>query len=107
MEDTFKIINKNNNFKNVTRITAVSSNGYNLEIDVNNLFFDSMNGENFRLVLSKELDEDADYIMKGLLLKKDANNTYLSYSGLLMHVDKYIDIDFTTDIYCNIFYNTT
>jgi RNA polymerase Rpb8 len=104
MEDLFKIIGTTtNNFKNVTRITAISSGDYKLEIDVNNLFFDVMNGKDFRLVLSKQIDEDADYIMKGLLLKKDANNTYVSYSGLLMHVDKYIDIDFDTDVYCNIF----
>jgi hypothetical protein len=108
MEETFKIIDKKTHFKNVTRIIANSDNNYNLQIDVNNLFFEPLGGptgiDTFKLVLSKQLDINADYIMKGNLLKKDSNNTYVSYSGLLMQIDTLLDYDFGEDIYCNIFY---
>lgn len=91
----FKIIEKNKEFPNVTRIKAVNENNLLVETDVHDLFFDLFSSD-FLIKIEKKSEEnklDHDYIMRGKVFKKDTNKTYISFNGLLMNYDNSLNDD--------------
>jgi len=75
-------------FDNVTRI-ILKNDVYIIETDVHDLFLKN-EFKKIKLVLSYFNKEDADYIMTGYIFKHSNNETFISYGGLLMSINKKI-----------------
>lgn len=101
----FTIDEINTNFDEVSRIKSED-----LEIDVNNIFFDfyenvekgivgltGLIGKEFELSILKKIDQtnliNYDYVMHGKLFKKEGNSFYVSFGGLLAKMDNFDEIN--------------
>lgn len=97
----FTIDEINKTFDEVSRIKSED-----LEIDVNNIFFDfygkeedtsSLIGKEFELSILKNIDQtilvNYDYVMHGILFKKEGNVFYSSFGGLLSKMENFDEIN--------------
>jgi hypothetical protein len=81
----YTIKSRSKNFENVTRILAVDEEQYEIELDIHDLFDIPDSFEMNLRLMSTDL-ADYDYVMNGIIYKKNDNELLISNYGLLCSI---------------------
>jgi hypothetical protein len=97
LQETFEVYNTRKEFYDkVTRVFAKNKD-LELSIDLHNIVADKIN--KFELILSSEFI-DGHCVMHGIVYKgKNINNTDISFHGLLMNLNKDINLEIDSQLY--------